>query len=281
MNQIKIYIDTRENKLINLINNPINNSDIKINNNFKKYVEYINNSNIKIEIKSLDIADIHIYYNNKIIYYIERKTLNDLASSIKDGRYKSQKIRLKNKLKNMNLSNDKCIYLIEYNLFNTSQNKNSSQVKYGLSLDTLKTAIINTKIRDEFSIYQTENIMESLIFIIKIIKCLIKYPPELNNNLDIDNSLDIDNKFIAGKNNLSVKKNKNLTPYITYLHQLCIIPGISLIKAKKISEKYKSFNELINEFKKNNNKELLTDIKINNRRLGTKLSNRIYNYLFY
>jgi ERCC4-type nuclease len=88
MNQIKIYIDTRENKLINLINNPINNSDIKINNNFKKYVEYINNSNIKIEIKSLDIADIHIYYNNKIIYYIERKTLNDLASSIKDGRYK-------------------------------------------------------------------------------------------------------------------------------------------------------------------------------------------------
>lgn len=65
-----LKIDTRETKLIKLFN--------------EKY------SDININIQQLDIADIHIInkYTNIVI---ERKTITDMLSSIKDGRYKEQK----------------------------------------------------------------------------------------------------------------------------------------------------------------------------------------------
>ena len=44
-----------------------------------------------IEIKNLELGDIIIKYNSEIIVIIERKRLDDLASSIKSGRYKQQK----------------------------------------------------------------------------------------------------------------------------------------------------------------------------------------------
>ena len=65
-----------------------------IDNREKELKDYFkNNDNIKFE--NLDIGDIVIKDNDKIIMMIERKTLEDLSASIKDGRYKEQKIRLK------------------------------------------------------------------------------------------------------------------------------------------------------------------------------------------
>jgi len=46
-----------------------------------------------MEVKNLDIGDI-IIYNGSYKLIIERKTINDLVSSIKDGRYREQKMRL-------------------------------------------------------------------------------------------------------------------------------------------------------------------------------------------
>ena len=48
---------------------------------------------ITITKKQLEIGDIHVVFNDNIYVY-ERKTMNDLMSSIKDGRYKEQKLRL-------------------------------------------------------------------------------------------------------------------------------------------------------------------------------------------
>ena len=50
--------------------------------------------------ENLDIGDVHLAYNSTdlnaplIQVILERKTLNDLACSIKDGRYREQKMRL-------------------------------------------------------------------------------------------------------------------------------------------------------------------------------------------
>ncbi len=69
-----IIIDNREHHLINLLED----------------------NEITIEKKNLDLGDIIIIKENYKIL-IERKTISDLCSSIKDGRYKEQKIRF-NKL---------------------------------------------------------------------------------------------------------------------------------------------------------------------------------------
>ena len=64
---MKLRIDNREHKLIELTND---------------------NSLNFIEISTLDIGDIHICDNsNNILIIFERKTIPDLLSSIKDGRY--------------------------------------------------------------------------------------------------------------------------------------------------------------------------------------------------
>ena len=49
-----------------------------------------------ISYENLELGDILVKYDNELLLIIERKTLSDLASSVKDGRYKQQKIRLLN-----------------------------------------------------------------------------------------------------------------------------------------------------------------------------------------
>ena len=78
---MKLYIDNREPKAI------------------IDYLEFINNNSknkVNIEIKSLDLGDYVLYdeENERIIIIIERKSLSDLESSIKDGRYNEQSYRL-------------------------------------------------------------------------------------------------------------------------------------------------------------------------------------------
>ena len=67
--------------------------------------------NIEYIIKRINIGDYSIIDDsNKIIVCFERKTLEDLASSIKDGRYgnKESMIELREK------TNCKLFYIIEY-----------------------------------------------------------------------------------------------------------------------------------------------------------------------
>ena len=45
--------------------------------------------------KNLDLGDIIIEYNDIPLIIIERKTIPDLLASIKDGRYKEQKKRIR------------------------------------------------------------------------------------------------------------------------------------------------------------------------------------------
>ena len=51
--------------------------------------------NIKFTIENLELGDINFVYNGELILIIERKSLKDLISSVKDGRYKEQKARMK------------------------------------------------------------------------------------------------------------------------------------------------------------------------------------------
>ena len=92
---MKLIVDYREKKLIKLLN---------------AFLNQFNLDNIEIITRILDIGDIAICdedENEKLI--IERKSLNDLASSIKDGRYVEQSLRLSH----FSLHNHNIIYLID------------------------------------------------------------------------------------------------------------------------------------------------------------------------
>ena len=91
---MKLVIDNREHKLITLLK--------ALNNDY----DY----NLTIEVEKLDLGDVSIQSDEgEELLLIERKNLADLASSIRDGRYKEQSYRLNgNSLHNHNI-----IYLVE------------------------------------------------------------------------------------------------------------------------------------------------------------------------
>lgn len=83
-------------------------------------------------------------------YIVERKRMDDLASSIKDGRFHEQKFRLTNSgVRNK-------IYLIE--------NRGNNQ-HIGLPLANLLQAVTNTQVYNEFSVKFTDSSEDSMYYL--------------------------------------------------------------------------------------------------------------------
>lgn len=205
--------------------------EIFIDNRETKLKQYFKNKD-NITFSNLELGDILIHYNDELFLIIERKTLNDLSASIKDGRYKQQKIRLLN-----HYPKHKIMYIIEGDM-NQSNDKNI----FGLTIYTLFSSIINCLLRDNINVYKTFNIEETIQFIENISLKIEKQGVSFLNN---KSSNDLTTEF---QNSLIHKKKKgNVTPELCFLGQLCQIPGISMKKAKKISEKFKNIKSLILE----------------------------------
>ena len=95
------------------------NIDIREPQEIKDYLTFFNENSknkIKINITTLDLGDYIIYdeINKENIIIIERKSLNDLEASIKDGRYNEQSFRLNENI----LINHNIYYLLEGSIIN-------------------------------------------------------------------------------------------------------------------------------------------------------------------
>ena len=90
-----------------------------------------------IKFQLLEVGDIILYKESKPILVIERKTLADLYSSIKDGRWKEQKARLIS-----NFPTYKILYLIENMHINA----------HCINQKTIIGSLINTLLRDNIKL---------------------------------------------------------------------------------------------------------------------------------
>ena len=223
---MKIIIDKRERGILDII------KDI---------------DDIEYEEKMLDIGDIQIINDvNEIEYLIERKTINDLMSSVIDGRYKEQKTRILE-----NIDKSKFIYLIEM----TGYVKKYEKMINGF--------LLNNIFRDNITIIYSFNIQHSINLIITFYNKL-KYKEFL-----------VDNKMVNFIHN-QTKKKKILEN--KFENVLMCIPNVSIETAKVIKLKYEKLINLIDDFKTNGD-DILSEIVINKRKIGNKMSKNIYNYL--
>jgi len=226
---MEIIIDNRENGLIKLLE--------KNNNKFEK--------------KNLEIGDIQYVEKDKLIYIIERKTVNDLGASIKDGRYKEQKMRL---LAN---NNDNIYYIIEGNIDDCNT----------LNRKALLGSIINMIFRDNIKIINSNDINDTYNIIVQI---QTKYNDgkfkQVENNKD---------NYISS---IKTNKKENMNKELCNIIQVATIPGVSKNISKTIIEKYGNISNLIEEFKKNDDL-MLSEINLGKRKLGKSLSKKIYEYL--
>jgi ERCC4-type nuclease len=105
--------------------------------------------NIKFTIQNLNIGDVIIKYLNQEKIIIERKTINDLISSIKDKRYEEQSFRLNE----LNHPNHNIIYLIE-GLIDKFKEK-----------QMIHSSIFSLNYYKGFSVYRTINLNETAFII--------------------------------------------------------------------------------------------------------------------
>lgn len=138
---MKLVIDCREKELLKQIN-----QQVLFTQPFKK---------IEVKSENLPIGDILIKDDsNNDLLIIERKTIPDLLSSIKDGRYEEQSYRLNG----IEHHNHNIMYLIE----GDTNNK-----KYFQKVDKMMfySALLSLNYYKGFSVIKTQNLTETAIFI--------------------------------------------------------------------------------------------------------------------
>ena len=259
-----LIIDTREGKLIELIKKTPSMS-------------------IPYEIKNLQIGDIIIssskFPEKSLI--IERKCMTDMIASIKDGRYKEQKLRLQAEIANSitpssTIPNTRICYLIEGNISDL-RSSNDKPLFYG--------SMVSSIFRDTIPLLRTHSLNETLDLIIRLHERMnkditdffskenkinhnnttiiknetiletenkIAIPEQNVSNIQIDNTINTITEQ-QEPNNLylqSIKKCKkeNLTPKLWNQIALTNIPGISTTIAIKINESYPTIRHLLQSY---------------------------------
>jgi ERCC4-type nuclease len=243
---VKIIVDSRENKLFSILTE----RDLDI---YK--------DNISIHKEQLELGDIHIIFND-ITFIYERKTVNDLLSSINDGRYREQKNRL---LANSNNNN----YIIEGDTITSNKNyKNQKK---------LTSVYLNSIYRDKINVFFTINIDDTATFLLLLVSKIIEKPENyLNSNSDYNSN---SNKEYIDVCKIKSQKNKNIDKDTCYLLQLSQIPNISKEIAKKIKEIYPTMSSLIRNLEEQPDQKskiaLLTKID----KIGNQKATLIIDYL--
>jgi len=226
-----------------------------------------NHPNCIIESVNLPLGDIIICDDTgEERLLIERKTLKDLAASIKDGRYVEQSYRLTQ----CNIHNHNIFYLIEGNIHNYSDYRN-------ITRDTLFSSMTSLIYTKGFSLYRSLDTTESAIWIIQTADKLsrIKEPCYYAKDT-ITNITPHDN---ACYNSVSkrVKKN-NITPDNISAIMLSQIPNVSTISAQAILREYKTLDHLMIALRKS--PDALSNITTSASRKLTKLCiHNIYSFL--
>lgn len=224
-----------------------------------------NNENVTFE--NLNLGDIQFNYNGEIFLLIERKTIKDFVSSLKDKRYSEQKLRLKN-----NIELNKILYLLEGNINNFQGDKID-----GISKKIITSSIISLLLKDNIKVYQTDNIQGTIDFIYRIYKRLKEKP---DNLIVKDNVSENTHKYSSC---IKLVKKENITNDVCYIAQLSQIPGISNKIATCIASKYNSMAIICSKYFENPKLLENFEYEINNgktRKLGKKKNTVIYNFLF-
>ena len=273
-----IKIDARERELIRLC---------------KYYLEISPlYKNIQIVVENLPIGDIIICddkQEERIV--IERKSISDLSSSIKDGRYEEQSYRLNG----LPHENHNIIYLIEGDL----NGKNSFRDR--IDKITIYSAMFSLNHYKGFSVLRTFTQDETSLVICnmayKLHKCDLEnkksyYQPSKylsvknnDNNAETEENTNLNNleksesnlslSLAADENNEATSSDKdycsvvkkvkkeNITPDNIGEIMLCQIPGISSVTAIAILKEFKTLPQLLEKIKEDGG-ECLNNISYTN-----------------
>ena len=210
---------------------------------------FMNSDKVYIsKLKNLEQGDFIIRDpDENILLIIERKSINDLLSSVKDSRYSEQSERYLQ----LDLPSNKIVYIIEGNYENFSKDT--------IEFKTIYSCIFSLSYNKGFTLLFTENLHSTIILIEQFINRLIENKP-------------------CSKFKLNLIKKKSITVKNIDSYMLNLVPGIGITTSEDI---LKNFNgnlyNLISEVRIN--KDVLNNILIKSKKISSKVIKNIKEYL--
>ena len=207
--------------------------------------QLINDSSqfITIISENIPLGDIIIYDDDNIEkLIIERKTLLDLAASIRDGRYNEQAFRLQQ----CSMHNHNIIYLIEGDL------RYYKPFKTNIDKKALLSSMVSINYFKGFSLFRTITLTETAEWLLQLTKKLHKessspaYYEKTNFISESPNNVELnDNTEPVYSSAMKRVKKENINPDNIGEIMLSQIPGVSNASAIAIMNKYSTIQNLI------------------------------------
>lgn len=204
---------------------------------------------VEYERESLPLGD--FVFKDDTVHHliIERKTYEDLAASIVDGRFREQKSRLSE----MKANGSRVMYVIEGNY---------RGYKGKVPMTTLVSAILNLMLVHNFMVMFSSDTSNTVDILLSI-----KSKLESTGNTELGQTQSVVMKMPSRGD----KVRENL-----FLMQMMVIPGVSQKIGESICSRYSCMADLV-EALKESGEHLLADIQLTEKRkLGKALSSKIY-----
>jgi ERCC4-type nuclease len=198
--------------------------------------------------ENLEFGDFQYIVEEQVKLMIERKSIDDLLASIKDGRYKNQKARVLAQFQPQQV-----YYIIEGK--RSAYHSSPTSIKDKI----VQSAIVNTMLRDKISVFFTSSVQETFQLLLSIYKRIADDPT---------------NYFVSSATEQTVVlSSAKDEPSKVWHCMLCQIPGISDKTATAIVTKWPSFqvmNQELQPLTTSAREEALSELKQNNRKLGKR-----------
>lgn len=207
----------------------------------------------KLRIENLPAGDIVIQdSSSNTIAVIERKSVQDLAASIRDGRYKDQMERLST----CGLASRHVCFVIEGDCESYIHNG------YGrpITIDSLRSALVRLTYDKGFSLFQTRCTESTADWLLHFAKRISTMTPSEEGY----------------RGSMACKKDR-ATPESIFRLMLEQIPGVGARTAQAISLNYQTIAEFIQAIKQD--PDSVADITSSGRRIGRKLVDTVAYFL--
>ena len=280
MDNFYFVVDTRENKLLQWYGEKVDGKWQPK----KKYAKHV-------KFEQLECGDVCFFDNSgdsespaKPVVLIERKEIKDLSGCIYNKSYKEQKLRM---LKyQVNHPSVQLVYLVEnFSIATMSDLKKVANPcappNQRKNQQVLLSAIVSTMLRDNFFTMTTQGFEGTVAFIERVYAKWPDYRLHLEKRQTASGEGNVNAEYLK---NVKVQKKQNLGPEQWFITALAQIQGVSVDKAKAISEQYSDFKSLIDAYEaldtEKDREKMLKDVQCGSRKLGPVCAKRVYHFLF-